>query len=72
MSSKKRRPVINVDECKGCQLCVQFCKPNALAIGNGINRLGYRYAVLADEDACTGCAICARMCPDAVIEVWEE
>ena len=48
--------------CKGCELCVEVCKPKVLAM-EGI------YAVVVNPEACTGCRLCELLCPDFAIEV---
>jgi 2-oxoglutarate ferredoxin oxidoreductase subunit delta len=60
---------INIERCKGCELCTMECKEGAVFMGDAINIKGYRYA-LANNDLCTGCVNCALVCPDAVITVY--
>lgn len=60
---------IDIQRCKGCELCTIECKEHALTLSNSINNKGYRYLV-ADNDLCTGCVNCALACPDAVITVY--
>lgn len=60
---------IEVQKCKGCELCTATCKEGALSMSHDINAKGYHY-VLADNDLCTGCVNCALVCPDAVITVY--
>ena len=58
--------------CKGCELCVNACPQDVLALD--MDRLtvkGYHPAHLTGE-GCTGCAICAVVCPDAAITVFRE
>ncbi len=63
--------VINVERCKGCELCVHACSRKAIGISARINSKGYHPAELADSERCNGCGICAMMCPDvAIVEVW--
>ncbi len=71
---KKARKVkgkieIDIQKCKGCELCTVVCKEDALHLSNEINNKGYRYLV-AINDNCTGCANCALVCPDGVIKVY--
>ena len=63
--------VINVDICKGCELCIAACPQESLALSPKINAIGYRYAVLA-HDNCTGCVNCALVCPEAAITVYRQ
>jgi 2-oxoglutarate ferredoxin oxidoreductase subunit delta len=62
---------IDVEKCKGCELCVVACPQQAIAMSKDINKQSYHYAVLI-EDVCTGCTNCALVCPDAVITVFRE
>ena len=71
---KKARKVkgkieIDIQKCKGCELCTVVCKEDALHLSKDINNKGYRYLV-AINDNCTGCANCALVCPDGVIKVY--
>ena len=63
--------IINVEKCKGCELCVEACPEDVIAMSKEVNNKGYLYAVKI-EDACTGCTNCALVCPDAVITVYRE
>lgn len=65
----KGKTVIDVQKCKGCELCTVACKEDAISLSKDINNLGYRYAVVID-DVCTGCTNCALVCPDGVIKVY--
>jgi 2-oxoglutarate ferredoxin oxidoreductase subunit delta len=65
----KGRVEIDIQRCKGCELCTIECKEHALALSDSINSKGYRY-IVADNDLCTGCVNCALVCPDAVITVY--
>ncbi len=69
----KGRIIINVEACKGCQLCISICPSDLIRIGASFNSKGYRPAELIDPmQRCTGCALCAMICPDAAIEVFRE
>jgi 2-oxoglutarate ferredoxin oxidoreductase subunit delta len=61
--------VIDIETCKGCELCIEACAQKSLALSPKINGLGYRYVVLV-QDNCTGCINCALVCPDTVIRVY--
>lgn len=65
----KGRVEVNIQRCKGCELCTAACKEGALSLSDTINIKGYRYAV-ANNDLCNGCVNCALVCPDAVITVF--
>lgn len=62
---------IDIEGCKGCELCVEACPQDSLQMSKDINTKGYHYAVLV-KDNCTGCVNCALVCPDAVITVYRE
>jgi 2-oxoglutarate ferredoxin oxidoreductase subunit delta len=61
----------NIETCKGCELCIEACPQESLALSPKINGQGYHYTVLV-KDNCTGCINCALVCPDAVITVYRE
>lgn len=60
--------VVDVDRCKGCELCVAACPPGVISMSTAINAKGYRYPELAP--GCTGCTACQIICPDYVFEVF--
>ncbi|SYZ73942.1 conserved hypothetical protein [Candidatus Zixiibacteriota bacterium] len=61
--------IINKTYCKGCELCVQACPMQILAMSKELNQKGYFCATLKEPHRCIGCRICAIVCPDAAIEV---
>jgi 2-oxoglutarate ferredoxin oxidoreductase subunit delta len=62
---------IDIETCKGCELCIEACPQESLRLSPNINKQGYHYTVLV-KDNCTGCVNCALVCPDAVITVYRE
>ncbi len=54
---------VDMDECKGCGLCVDACPPKAIAMGERLNHYGYRTAAYKGS-GCTGCGICFMVCPE--------
>ena len=54
---------IDVDECKGCGLCIEACPPKVIVMSEHLNHYGYRTAVYAGA-GCTGCGICFMACPE--------
>ena len=63
--------VIDVNRCKGCELCTTVCPKNLLVMADFFNDRGYRPAQLIDTDGqCTGCTLCGIICPDSVITVY--
>jgi len=63
--------VIDIEKCKGCEICTTACNEHAITMSKNINNMGYRYAVVVN-DLCTGCTNCAVVCPDGVIKVYRE
>lgn len=61
--------VIDVERCKGCELCIPACPPGVLSMSTRANETGYLYPELAP--GCTGCAACQQVCPDYVFEVYK-
>ena len=67
------RVVIDVERCKGCELCRETCPPDVLALAEELNSKGYRPVILLDPvHNCTGCALCAAVCPDGCITVYRD
>jgi 2-oxoglutarate ferredoxin oxidoreductase subunit delta len=54
---------INIEECKGCGLCVDSCPPKCLSLAAELNAYGAHPAAYAGE-GCTGCGICFYCCPE--------
>ena len=69
MAKVKGAVVVNVERCKGCQLCVPTCQQNVLVMSESLNSKGYHYAASQNEQ-CNGCTNCALVCPDGVITVY--
>jgi len=67
----KGETIIDIERCKGCELCTTACDEDAISMSQEINSKGYRYAVVIN-DLCTGCVKCALVCPDGVIKVYRE
>jgi 2-oxoglutarate ferredoxin oxidoreductase subunit delta len=61
---KKAPPEIKIrmSWCKGCGLCVDYCKPEAIAMDGALPH------VIAAEK-CTRCLQCEAICPDFAIQV---
>ncbi len=62
--------VIDVEECKGCGLCVESCPPKCLQLSPELSHYGVHTARYTGHD-CTGCGICFYCCPEpGAIEVY--
>ena len=67
------RIVIDVERCKGCELCIAACPQDVIALADDLNSKGYRPVILLDPaHDCTGCALCAVVCPDGCITVYKD
>ena len=64
------RIIIDVNSCKGCALCTNYCPVNILELDvTTTNKKGYTPLITNDPDKCIACGFCAMMCPDSVITV---
>ena len=68
MKESRGTVVIDVERCKGCELCISACPPDVLTMSTEVNETGYRYPLL--QPGCTGCTACRMVCPDHVFEVY--
>ena len=64
--------IVDIERCKGCEVCVGACPTEVISIAGEVNHKGYRYAYAANPDECTGCINCAIVCPDGVITVYRK
>lgn len=67
-SEKKKTgtPVVDIEWCKGCGICVHFCPKDVLEL----SRQGK--AVAARPDDCIACMLCELRCPDLAIQIVTE
>lgn len=59
---------LKVERCKGCYLCMDACKKEAISLSNYTNKKGF-VTVQVDEEKCVQCGACYTMCPDLVFEI---
>ena len=71
MAKRKGAIVVDIEKCKGCELCVVNCPTNVIQLARQVNSKGYHYAYMEKPEACIGCSNCALVCPDGVIEVYQ-
>ncbi|MCD4772796.1 MAG: 4Fe-4S binding protein [Bacteroidales bacterium] len=64
--------VVDIEKCKGCEVCVGACPTDVIGMSTAVNAKGYHYAYMKNPEACTGCTNCAIVCPDGVITVYRK
>jgi 2-oxoglutarate ferredoxin oxidoreductase subunit delta len=72
MAKVKGSIVVDIEKCKGCEVCVPACPTDVIRLAENVNGKGYHYAYMENPDNCTGCANCAIVCPDGVITVYRK
>jgi 2-oxoglutarate ferredoxin oxidoreductase subunit delta len=60
---------VEVERCKGCELCIPACRPGVLKMSELVNGHGFQYPELLA--GCTACRACFEVCPDFVFEVYK-
>ena len=66
MSAGNGTVTIDVEVCKGCELCVEFCPQDVLALSAEFNAKGYHYPVVR-TNGCINCRLCVTVCPEYAI-----
>jgi 2-oxoglutarate ferredoxin oxidoreductase subunit delta len=54
---------IDLEECKGCGLCLEACPPQCLVYEEELSAYGVHPARYVGH-GCTGCGICFYACPE--------
>jgi 2-oxoglutarate ferredoxin oxidoreductase subunit delta len=60
--------------CKGCGVCIHFCKQGVLKLSDKHNLKGYNVVEVVDLGKCKTCKLCEMNCPDLAlyVEIEEE
>ncbi|MDA3954222.1 MAG: ferredoxin family protein [Bacteroidales bacterium] len=72
MAKVKGSIVVDIEKCKGCEVCIPACPTDVIRLAEDVNGKGYHYAYMENPDNCTGCVNCAIVCPDGVITVYRK
>lgn len=71
MAKMRGAVIVDVERCKGCEICIVNCPQTVLANKEAkVNSKGYHYVYMENPEACTGCTNCAVVCPDGVLSVY--
>jgi len=66
-TEKAPKPVkvhIDIDRCKGCGYCAEFCPHGVLKMSDELGPRGYDMVKVVDESKCLGCGLCEAICPE--------
>ena len=72
MAKVKGAIIVDIERCKGCEVCLAACPNDVLAMAKEVNGKGYHYSYMEVPDECVGCSNCAIVCPDGVITVYRK
>jgi len=66
---KKIKIYVDIEKCKGCNLCIGVCPKNILKTSVKLNKKGFQYIEVTDQDKCISCGLCCIMCPDCALRL---
>ena len=65
-----KKAQIDLEKCKGCDMCIAVCPYTAIHKSGTSNKKGYDYIEI-NLDICTGCGACYIICPDCCFTIVE-
>lgn len=63
---------INVEHCKGCGFCEEYCPKEVLKLSSEFNLKGYHYPLVIKPGSCVNCNLCELICPEFAIFCVED
>jgi len=63
---------VDINKCKGCELCIMVCPIKNLKMSDEMNAYGNPYVVVISDDKCLACCLCSSMCPDWAITIKDK
>lgn len=72
ITPKKRSKIVALvdeDTCTGCEVCIEFCPVDCIAVVKNPNPELIDNVCRVIEDACICCKLCAKECPWECIEI---
>ncbi len=63
---------LDINRCKGCGYCAEFCPRGVLKMSDELSPKGYNLVKVVDEAKCLGCGLCQAICPEFGIFVTPE
>jgi 2-oxoglutarate ferredoxin oxidoreductase subunit delta len=64
IKKKNKEIVLDINRCKGCEVCVISCPNNCLIMSSDDNNLGNKFITFQDKSKCVVCGICSTVCPE--------
>ena len=64
--------LIDEEWCKGCYLCLHYCKKEIFGKSKKRNARGYSLPQILAPEKCTSCKSCELICPELAISVQKE
>jgi pyruvate/2-oxoacid:ferredoxin oxidoreductase alpha subunit/NAD-dependent dihydropyrimidine dehydrogenase PreA subunit len=63
-ATRRRRPTVLLDYCKGCGRCIESCAHHCIEPGTEIHAATGLVPVRIDLEHCTACGLCFDACPE--------